>query len=111
MRFNIVDFFCLFVQIATHSLRSKSDMAAHEAGGITQTTGGKQFVCAHAPGRCCLTPLANTAFTVPLPGGEHITFVDTPGHFAFQQMRKRGANLTDLAILIVAVDAGVQDQT
>jgi translation initiation factor IF-2 len=67
----------------------KTNVASREAGGITQSIGAYEII----------------------HNGKKITFIDTPGHEAFIQMRSRGAQAADLAILVVAADDGVKPQT
>ena len=73
----------------------KTTVAAKETGGITQAIGAYEIEHQSSNSK----------------NPEKITFIDTPGHEAFSKMRSRGANIADIAVLVVAADDGVKPQT
>lgn len=107
----------------------KTSVASREAGGITQSIGAYEITHQSQIGadktrinadNISVDQRSNQRESAPadLPaeasaqaGGRRITFIDTPGHEAFTKMRSRGANIADLAILVVAADEGIKPQT
>ncbi len=82
-----------------------SNIVSSEFGGITQHIGafiGKFFVELYVSYWSILVPVSKSAT---------VTFIDTPGHLAFAEMRARGAKVTDIVVLVVAADDGVMPQT
>lgn len=84
-----------------------SATAAREAGGITQAIGAS-IIPAESLRKVCGDLLAKLKIQLTLPG---LLFIDTPGHAAFTNLRKRGGNLADIAILVVDLNDGVMPQT
>lgn len=82
----------------------KSDVVASESGGITQHIGAYQVALP-------ATRLSSAKSSKQERTGKKITFLDTPGHEAFSTMRARGAQVTDVGVLVVAADDGVKPQT
>lgn len=82
-------------------------VAAREAGGITQQIGASLFPL-DAVVDTCRALLGEVKVELKIPG---ILFIDTPGHAAFANMRRRGGSVADLAILVIDVTKGVQEQT
>ncbi|MEK7107223.1 MAG: translation initiation factor IF-2 [Patescibacteria group bacterium] len=98
----------------------KTNVAGSEAGGITQHVAAyevvrpqinadKKFPQINADNN--LRPSTSSSRESALSEGKRITFIDTPGHAAFKAIRARGANVADIAILVVAADDGVKAQT
>ena len=85
----------------------KANVAGKEAGGITQAIGAYEIEHTNsAP-----SPSGSSNTKAPTQIGRKITFIDTPGHEAFTKMRSRGAQIADLAILVVAAEEGLKPQT
>ena len=80
----------------------KTKVVEKESGGITQHVGAYQVEVGNPPS----SRQGGTA-----EGQRKVTFIDTPGHEAFSAMRSRGANVADLAVLVVAADEGIKPQT
>ena len=104
----------------------KTNVAGKEAGSITQAVGAYEII--HTPHESRTNADATRDYSREFPrqsvstphnsaesdfsaGGRKITFIDTPGHEAFSKMRSRGAEVADLAVLVVAADEGVKPQT
>ena len=91
----------------------KTNVAAKEAGEITQSIGAYEitYTQTDADRTQINADIPRKSASSPHESARKITFIDTPGHEAFNKMRERGAHLADLAILVVAADEGIKPQT
>ena len=84
----------------------QSSVAEHEAGNITQKISFSSFPAEHLKKACPL--IERHGIKIEIPG---FLFIDTPGHAAFNNLRKRGGSLADLAILVIDINEGIKPQT